>query len=133
MNQNGKYLLDTNILIALLENEIVIQVQDRSQNATVVSLPAPAIGELYYGARKSSNTTENLTKINRLTKRFPLLLCDLETAQWYGIIKNQLQSKGRPIPNNDIWIAAIAIQHGLTLVTRDAHFTEVESLQTERW
>ncbi|MDE0635458.1 MAG: type II toxin-antitoxin system VapC family toxin [Candidatus Poribacteria bacterium] len=132
-HQNGKYLLDTNVLIALLEDEIVIQVQDRSQNATIVSLPAPAIGELYYGARKSGNLIENLARVNRLTQRFPLLFCDLETAQWYGIIKNQLRRKGRPIPNNDIWIAAIAMQHGLILVTRDSHFEEIESLQTERW
>ena len=133
MHQNGKYLLDTNVLIALLENEIVIQVRDGSQNATTVSLPTAAIGELYYGARKSGNPVENLARVNRLTQRFPLIFCDLETAQWYGIIKIQLQRKGRPIPNNDIWIAAIAMQHNLILVTRDSHFDEIESLQVESW
>lgn len=132
-HQNGKYLLDTNVLIALLEEEIVIQDRGSSQKTTPVSLPAPAIGELYYGARKSRNTTENLAKVDRLTQRFPLLYCDLDTARWYGIIKNQLQREGRPIPNNDIWIAAIAMQYGLVLVTRDAHFDAVESLPTERW
>ena len=131
MPQNGKYLLDTNVLIALLKDEI--EIQDRSQNVTIVSLPVPAIGELYYGARKSGNPIENLARVNRLTQRFPLLFCDLETARWYGIIKNRLRRKGRPIPNNDIWIAAIAMQHGLILVTRDSHFDEVDSLQTERW
>lgn len=45
----------------------------------------------------------------------------------------RLQSKGTPIQDNDIWIAAIALQHNLILVTRDAHFDEIESLQTERW
>lgn len=133
IHQNGKYLLDTNVLIALLEEEIVIQDQGSSQKTTPVSLPAPAIGELYYGARKSRNTTENLAKVDRLTQRFPLLYCDLDTARWYGIIKNQLQREGRPIPNNDIWIAAIAMQYGLVLVTRDAHFDAVKSLQTECW
>ncbi|MXZ01781.1 type II toxin-antitoxin system VapC family toxin [Candidatus Poribacteria bacterium] len=49
------------------------------------------------------------------------------------MIKERLRRRGRPIPNNDIWIAAIALQHDLVLVTRDAHFDEVESLQTERW
>lgn len=43
------------------------------------------------------------------------------------------QRKGRPIPNNDIWLAAIAIQHDLTLVTRDAHFGEVDTLRVQRW
>ena len=49
------------------------------------------------------------------------------------VIKDRLRRNGRPIPNNDIWIAAIAMQNDLILVTRDSHFDEVESLQTERW
>ncbi len=59
--------------------------------------------------------------------------CDLGTAQWYGTIKDQLRWKGRPILDNDIWIAAIAMQHGLILVTRDSYFDEVKSLQIESW
>ena len=94
MNQNGKYLLDTNILIAVLANEIVIQVQEGEQNVVKVSLPSPAIGELYYGARKSGRPIENLEKVNRLTRRFPILVCDLETAQWFGIIKIGCDAKG---------------------------------------
>ena len=133
MNQNGKYLLDTNILIAMLADDMIIHVQDKTQNVPKVSLPSPAIGELYYGARKSGRPIENLAKVNRLTQRFPLISCDLETAQWYGIIKNELRRKGRPIPNNDLWIAAIALQYDLILVTRDSHFDQVESLQTESW
>jgi len=44
-----------------------------------------------------------------------------------------LRKKGRPIPENDIWIAAIAFQHDLTLVSRDEHFEEVEDLKLEKW
>ena len=68
-----------------------------------------------------------------LIEQHMLFSCDLETARRYGIIKDRLRRKGTIIPDNDIWIAAIAMQHGLILVTRDAHFDEVESLQTERW
>jgi tRNA(fMet)-specific endonuclease VapC len=64
---------------------------------------------------------------------FPVLACDAETAQHYGRIRNVLLAKGRPIPENDIWIAASARQHGLTLVTRDGHFGSVEDLIVERW
>ena len=110
MTQSGRYLLDTNIVIAMFAGEAAIQ--ERRQNADKVYLPSIVVGELCYGARKSSRPIENLTKVNRLTQRFPLISCDLETAQWYGIIKDQLRRKGRPIPNNDIWIAAIALQHG---------------------
>ena len=55
--------------------------------------------------------------------------CDTETAYQYGEVKNRLRQKGRPIPENDIWIAVIALQHDLILLTSDAHFGEVENLR----
>lgn len=131
MLQNGNYLLDTNIIIRLFTGDSAIQ--KKMLNGDNLFLPSPAIGELYYGAQKSGKVAENLHRTNTFVENHILLSCDLETAQWYGIIKNQLRRKGRPIPNNDIWIAALAMQHDLILVTRDAHFDEVESLQTERW
>jgi tRNA(fMet)-specific endonuclease VapC len=131
MNLNGRYLLDTNIVIALFAGDKAVEAKVR--NTADVALAPPIIGELYFGAQKSGKVTENLQRINMLIEEHILFSCDLETAQWYGIIKDQLRRKGRPIPDNDIWIAAIAIQRGLILVTRDSHFDEVESLQTERW
>ena len=131
MNQNGNYLLDTNIIIRLFTGDSAIQ--EKMLNGDNLFLPSPAIGELYYGAQKSGKVAENLHRTNTFVENHILLSCDLETAQWYGIIKERLRRKGRPIPNNDIWIAAIALQYDLILVTRDAHFDEVESLQTERW
>lgn len=131
MLQKGNYLLDTNIVIAMVANEAAVQEEIRA--AGEVYLAAPVIGELYYGARKSGRTAENVATIDLLTQRFPCLDCDLETAQCYGILRHQLQREGRPIPNNDIWLAAIAIQHDLTLVTRDAHFGEVDTLRVQRW
>lgn len=58
-----------------------------------------------------------------------MLGCDAETARQYGEVKNRLRLKGRPLPENDIWIAALALQYDLILVTRDGHFQEVENLQ----
>ena len=55
------------------------------------------------------------------------------TAERYGEIKDILRSKGRPIPYNDIWIGALALQHGLTLVSRDEHFGEIEGLDLQKW
>ena len=131
MPQSGKYLLDTNIVIAMFADEA--ELQERRQNADKVFFPSPVVGELCYGARKSSRPIENLTRVNRLIQDFRVIPCNLETARWYGIIKDNLRRRGRLIPDNDIWIAAITMQRGLILVTRDAHFDEVESLQTERW
>lgn len=131
MNLNGKYLLDTNVAIALFAGDLAVQEKVRSAEY-IVAAP-PVIGELCFGAQKSNKVTENLHKINILVQQSIVFPCDLETARWYGIIKDQLRRKGSPIPDNDIWIAAIAIQHGLILVTRDSHFNEVESLRTEHW
>ena len=62
-----------------------------------------------------------------------MLGCNTDTARRYGEIKNALRMRGRPLPENDIWIAAIVLQHDLTLVTRDEHFNEIESLQVVAW
>lgn len=131
MNLNGKYLLDTNIVIALFAGDKAVE--ERVRNTADVALAPPIIGELCFGAQKSGKVTENLHRIYMFIEQHTLFSCDLETAQWYGIIKDRLRRKGSLIPDNDIWIAAIAIQHGLILVTRDSHFDEVESLETERW
>jgi tRNA(fMet)-specific endonuclease VapC len=62
-----------------------------------------------------------------------VLPLNADTAKRYGEIKNLLRTKGRPIPENDLWIAAIAQQYDLTLVTRDPHFKSVEKLKIEVW
>jgi len=96
-------------------------------------VPSIALGELYYGARKSARASDNLARIDEFAARSAVLACDATTAQQYGHIKDILREKGRPIPENDIWIAAVAQQYGLTLVTRDEHFKEIDALVVETW
>jgi tRNA(fMet)-specific endonuclease VapC len=60
-------------------------------------------------------------------------LCDLPVAREYGRLKQVLRTKGRPLPENDIWIAAVALVHELVRVTRDGHFLEVDELLTASW
>jgi tRNA(fMet)-specific endonuclease VapC len=57
----------------------------------------------------------------------------MNTARSYGKIKNQLKVKGSPIPENDIWIAALADQYQLLLITRDKHFNNIEAISIETW
>ena len=128
---NGRYLFDTNIVIALFAKDP--SVQDRMKGATEVFVPATVLGELYYGAQKSKHIQENLERINNFAKDNVVIACTTETAKLYGEIKNQLRKKGRPIPENDIWIAAISKQYHLTLVSRDAHFNEIEEFPIEEW
>jgi tRNA(fMet)-specific endonuclease VapC len=98
-----------------------------------VFTPVIVLGELYYGARRSSRVQENLARIDEFAARSTVLACDTETARRYGAVKDGLRQKGRPIPENDIWIAAIALQYDLTLVARDAHFEEINDLTLETW
>jgi tRNA(fMet)-specific endonuclease VapC len=128
---SGRFLLDTNAVISAFAKDAALQA--RLSGAAEVFISSVVLGELYYGPHKSSRVTENLQKINELAVRSAVLGCDGTTAQWYGEIKNSLRAKGRPIPENDIWIAAIAKQYDLALFTRDAHFAEVEGLATEGW
>ncbi len=127
----GRFLLDTNVVIALFASETAVQ--EHLEQAEEVFVPSVVFGELYFGARKSDRVEENVTRIDEFALGSSVLGCDLSTAREYGIVKEKLQEKGRPIPENDIWIAAIARQYGLVLVTRDTHFEEIEDLQVEMW
>lgn len=128
---SGRYLLDTNIIIALFACEASI-VSNLAQ-ADEVFIPSIALGELHYGARKSGRSQKNLERIGEFVVNNTIVECDANTARQYGDVKNKLRIKGRPLPENDVWIAALALQYDLILVTRDAHFQEVESLQTVAW
>lgn len=128
---SGRYLLDTNIIIALFADEVAVK--NSLINANEVFIPSIAIGELCYGARKSGRSKENLERIDEFIALQYVLGCDAQTARYYGEIKNNLRVKGHPLPENDIWIAAIALQYNLMLVTRDAHFLEIENMQTVAW
>jgi len=128
---DGQFLLDTNVAIALLEGDAAV-LRHLGQETRVL-LSTVVLGELYYGARKSSCVEDNLARIHRLAASTVVLGCDLTTAYQYSVIKNQLRLKGRPIPENDIWLAAIAMQYDLAMVSRDKHFGEVDGLTWEQW
>jgi tRNA(fMet)-specific endonuclease VapC len=128
---SGRYLLDTNIVIALFAGEPSVR-RHLELNADLF-LPSVVIGELYCGARASSRQVVNLQRIDDLVIASDVLVCDAQTARRYGDVKNGLREKGRPIPENDVWIATIALQHGLVLVSRDTHFDEVSGLVRENW
>lgn len=119
-------VVDTSVLVDFLGNEPSAV---RLFHGTVtLFLPAVALGELFYGAEYSDNPEANRAQVEDLTEDFAVLDCDLETARVFGKIKQGLRRRGRLIPDNDIWIAAIARQHRMPLVARDAHFAEVDGL-----
>lgn len=132
IKMNGKkFLLDTNIIIAFFKQDL--SVINHIKDNVDFFIPAIVLGELYFGAEKSEQKISNIEKINRLSELTNVIACDNETAKIYGKIKNQLQTKGTPIPENDIWIAAVSEQHKLTLFTRDKHFKLINKLKTVKW
>lgn len=128
---SGRYLLDTNIIIALFASDAAVKTHLAETDEVLIS--SIAIGELYFGARKSTRVQDNLARIDDFASNNVVLACDTETARRYDEMKERLRARGRPIPENDIWIAAIALQHALTLATRDAHFETVEGLRLAAW
>ncbi len=128
---SGKFLLDTNIVIALLQGEAAVL--SNLDRAAEVFVPAVALGELFFGAAKSGRPDENAANVERFAAGSTVVVCDLDVAREYGLIKQRLKERGRPLPENDIWIAATATAHQMVLVTRDRHFVEVEHLRTADW
>lgn len=126
---SGRALVDTNVVIALFAGDPTIV--GHLQRQIAVFLCVPVLGELRYGAQASARVEHNLVRLDDFAKAIVVLPCDSETAASYGAVKFALRKKGRPIPENDVWIAAIARQHDLTLLTRDAHFREIDGLEVE--
>lgn len=126
-------LTDTNVAIAAFEEETLTLEKLRGIPSERIFVPVIVLGELHYGARKSARTGENLRRLEAFIESSNVLPCDVATARVYGTTRDALRRKGRPIPENDIWIAAIALQHDLVLASRDSHFEHVERLRLERW
>jgi tRNA(fMet)-specific endonuclease VapC len=127
----GKALLDTNIVIAYRagEHSVVDSIDDLDETF----VPVPTAGELFFGALKSGRQERNLAWLDSFLATVKVLTCDEVTARVYGHIRNRLRLLGKPIPENDVWIAAIAHQHGLPLATRDAHFSSVADVDVLHW
>ena len=127
----NKYLLDTNIISAWLKKDTIAAT--RIDNSPKVFIPITAIEEMYYGAQFSTKVDQNIRNISLVISHYEVLFIDEEVCKSYGLIKSSLRRKGKPIPENDIWIAAIAIKHNLILATRDQHFDEIDGLTVENW
>lgn len=127
----GKLLLDTSAVVELFAGNAAVQ--RVLSGADEVFVPSIVLGELFYGAARSGRPEQNQAQVESFAAASMVLPCDTETARYYGAAKDRLRAKGRPLPENDIWVAATALQHGILLVARDAHFGEVENLPLLKW
>lgn len=126
---SGKVLVDTNVVIALFAGDP--DASSYLEKCSELFLCVPVLGELWYGALASTRVKENLQRVEGFAKTVMVLGCDPGTTICYGEMKFALRKKGRPIPDNDMWIAAVAQQHRLKLVSRDSHFTHIDGLDVE--
>ena len=127
----NNYFLDTNIVIEVFSGNTLIA--DKINSINKFSISHVVLGELYVGINRVSNKPKHLKKLEEFLTLCFLVSVDNKTSQLYGEISAALFKKGKPIPSNDIWIAATVMQHGLTLVTRDKHFHEINDTLIEKW
>jgi len=124
-------ILDTNAVSALsFEDEDLVTLLDSSAHH---HLPVIVIGEYEFGLAGSKRRKELTAWLSLLISKSVVLGTDRETASHYAAICAALKRAGTPIPVNDIWIAALARQHGLSIVSRDKHFANVPGIQLVGW
>ena len=119
--------LDTNQAVALLNGSGAIGTWVAA--FSTIYLPVPVIGELYFGAENSKRVGENRARVAKLLTRTVALPLSEHTAEVYARTRAELKRLGRPIPSNDLWIAAVCLEHDLALATLDAHFAVVPGLK----
>ncbi len=120
-------ILDTNALSALAEGSR--DLETAAAEVDVFFLPVIVLGEFRFGALRSRHRKKYLSWLGELVDASVVLSVDAETSVRYGNLRHELREAGRPIPSNDTWIAALALQHGLPVLSRDAHFDQVAGLR----
>lgn len=120
--------IDTNIYAAFKRNEG--DVVEALRNCDHIGVDITVVAELLSGFKMGRKEKENRTDLERFldSPRVEILKHDMDTAEYYSTIVNRLKAKGRPIPSNDIWIAANAMRYGLALYSLDSHFREIDGL-----
>jgi tRNA(fMet)-specific endonuclease VapC len=124
-------ILDTNAVSAILAGDKRIQIllpPGERQH-----LPVVVIAEYQFGMLASKHRKKLELQFEHLESQSIVLPSDRETADMYAAIRHGLKQRGRPIPEIDLWIAALARQHSLEIVSRDAHFDHVEGIRRISW
>jgi tRNA(fMet)-specific endonuclease VapC len=126
---NGSIVPDSNAVVALLAGDASIAA--RMNAATEVLLAAAVLGELRYGALNSTRVEENLARLDEFSSMCRFVPITEPVVHAYSELRLQLKKKGRPAPENDIWIAATAKSLDATVITDDAHFASFAGLRVE--
>jgi tRNA(fMet)-specific endonuclease VapC len=123
-----RIIVDTNFYAAFKRNDAAAV--SLLRRAEFIGLCSVILGELLAGFRCGSREEMNRKELDNFldSPRVDVLPIDDETAEFYAQVFQELKQKGRPIPSNDLWLAASALQHGLALATFDDHFRDISGL-----
>lgn len=124
-------ILDTNALSAIADDEPAAVRLFR--NAASIELPAIVLGEYRFGIAQSRRRKEYEKWLAELIAATRVLPVDQETTSYYAQIRSELKKGGKPIPSNDLWIAALCRQHRLPLMSQDRHFDAVTGFKRIWW
>ena len=124
-------ILDTNGLSAMADGDKSLE--PLLQQAAEIAVPVIVLGEYRYGIRQSRHRIRYERWLAKVLAGCRVLAVDEETAGHYAEIRDELKRSGRPIPGNDLWIAALARQHALSLLSRDQQFDFVPGLKRVGW
>jgi tRNA(fMet)-specific endonuclease VapC len=127
-----RVLIDTNAYAAFKGGDP--ETLDVLRMADEVHLSVIVLGELLAGFAAGTQELRNRRELAAFmdSPRVSVLSATPATAAYYATVFAQLQRKGRPIPSNDLWIAATAMEHGAMLLTHDRHFDEIDGLRVAR-
>jgi len=126
---SGKLAIDTNIAIKFLNGDK--HIDNFLSKYSEIYLPVIVAGELIFGALNSKHSEQNLLKHKKLIDRAGILEITKKTANTYAETRLFLKKNGKPIPENDLWIASICIEHKISFVSADEHFKDIEHLMFE--
>jgi tRNA(fMet)-specific endonuclease VapC len=123
-----KLMLDTSAYSAFKRGQL--ETVTAIRRAEQILLSATVFGELLAGFETGTQTVQNKEMLREFisSPRVDIVLTGLETAERYARIYAYLRSEGRPIPTNDLWIAASAMEHSAELLTLDTHFQKIPQI-----
>jgi len=124
-------ILDTNALSAFVDGES--GVGDLLRRQARAAIPVIVLGEFRYGIAQSKHRSAYEAWLESWLPSFDVLPVTEATTIAYAAVRSQLKRAGRPIPANDAWIAALALEHGLPVLSRDRHFDAIPGLTRAAW
>lgn len=129
------YVLDTNIVVAGINEFPVVKKRMERHAPTVMGIPLVVLAELYFGAYHSLRRADNLARVRRLREQFAILPMTEDIMDRFGSIKSELLKRGLPKTDFDLVVVATALETGATLVTNERGLKELplEGLAVEDW